>query len=79
MFTQKDFNMQKRWWIELINDYDCEIIYNVGKANVVADDLSGKELETRIKGRSMRIKLIFTLLEQIKAAQIEVMKEENKK
>ncbi|GKE09274.1 putative reverse transcriptase domain-containing protein [Tanacetum coccineum] len=33
----------KRYWIELLSDYDCEIRYHPGKANVVADDLSRKE------------------------------------
>lgn len=69
--------MQKRWWIELINDYDCEIIYNAKKANVVAGVLNRKTAKTQIKGRSMRIKLISTLLEQIKMAQMEDIKEEN--
>ncbi|GJT94596.1 putative reverse transcriptase domain-containing protein [Tanacetum coccineum] len=30
-------------WLELLSDYDCEIRYHLGKANVVADALSRKE------------------------------------
>ena len=32
--------MRQRRWLELVNDYDCEILYHLGKANVVAYALS---------------------------------------
>ncbi|KAL0539365.1 hypothetical protein IC582_023576 [Cucumis melo] len=35
-------NMRQRRWLELVKDYDCEILYHPGKANVVADALSRK-------------------------------------
>ncbi|KAA0067728.1 pol protein [Cucumis melo var. makuwa] len=41
-FTQKEMNMRQRRWLELVQDYDCEILYHSGKANVVADALSRK-------------------------------------
>jgi hypothetical protein len=42
IFTQSDLNMSQRRWLELIKDYDLEVHYHLGKANVVADDLSCK-------------------------------------
>ena len=39
-FTQKDLNMRQRHWLKLVKDYDCDILYHPGKANVVADVLS---------------------------------------
>ncbi|KAA0057631.1 pol protein [Cucumis melo var. makuwa] len=41
-FTQKELNMRQRRWLELVKDYDCEILYHPGKANVVADALIRK-------------------------------------
>jgi hypothetical protein len=43
IFTQKDLKLRQRHWLELIKDYDFEIHYHPGKANLVADALSRKE------------------------------------
>jgi len=40
IFTQSDPNLRKRRWLELIKDYDLEVHYHLGKANVVVDALS---------------------------------------
>jgi hypothetical protein len=42
IFTQPDLNLYQRRWLELINDYDIEIHYHPGKANVVAYALGWK-------------------------------------
>ncbi|GKB61444.1 hypothetical protein Tco_0917630 [Tanacetum coccineum] len=34
IFSQKELNMRQHRWIELFSDYDCEIRYHPGKANV---------------------------------------------
>nr|GEZ03695.1 hypothetical protein [Tanacetum cinerariifolium] len=51
IFNQKELNMRQRRWVELFSDYECEIRYHSGKANVVADALSRKE---RVKPRRAR-------------------------
>src|SRR5438105_6049592 len=42
IFTQSELNMRQRRWLELIKDYNLEVHYHLGKANVVADALSRK-------------------------------------
>src|SRR5438105_3522298 len=42
IFTQANINMRQRRWLELIKDYDLEVHYHPGKANVIADALSRK-------------------------------------
>ncbi|GJV15380.1 putative reverse transcriptase domain-containing protein [Tanacetum coccineum] len=43
ILDQKELNMRKRHWLELLSDYDCEIRYHPGKANIFANALSRKE------------------------------------
>ena len=42
IFTQSELNMRQQRWLELIKDYELEIHYHPGKANVVTDALSRK-------------------------------------
>jgi ribonuclease HI len=65
IFNQKMLNMRQRRWVELLNDYDCEIRYHPGKANVVADALSRKESVKPVRVRAMVISIQSSLKAQI--------------
>ncbi|GJY05825.1 putative reverse transcriptase domain-containing protein [Tanacetum coccineum] len=78
ILDQKELNMRQRRWIELLSDYDCEIRYHPGKANVVADALSRKDREP-IRVRSLVMTVHTNLPERILNAQTNAMKEENVK
>ncbi|GJY58119.1 putative reverse transcriptase domain-containing protein [Tanacetum coccineum] len=64
ILDQKELNMRQRRWIELLSDYDCEIRYHPGKANVVADALSRKDREP-IRVRSLVMTVHTNLPERI--------------
>ena len=44
--SQRELNLRQRRWMEFIKDYDCVIDYHPRKANVVADALSRKTMQT---------------------------------
>ncbi|GJT29415.1 putative reverse transcriptase domain-containing protein [Tanacetum coccineum] len=79
ILDQKELNMRQRRWIELLSDYDCEIRYHPGKANVVADALSRKEREKPLRVRSLMLADHKDLMQQILEAQVESLKEGNVK
>ncbi|KAJ0938220.1 putative nucleotidyltransferase, Ribonuclease H [Helianthus annuus] len=65
LFNQKELNMRQRRWMETLNDYDCEIRYHPGKANVVADALSRKERVKPIRINAKRIEIRNNLNEMV--------------
>ncbi|GJZ98223.1 putative reverse transcriptase domain-containing protein [Tanacetum coccineum] len=77
ILNQKELNMRQRHWLELLTDYDCEIRYHPGKANVVADALSRKERIKPLRVRSLVMTIHPKLPSQILEAQNEALKEEN--
>ncbi|GKA99592.1 putative reverse transcriptase domain-containing protein [Tanacetum coccineum] len=66
--------MRQRRWIELLSDYDCEIHYHPGKANVVADAFSQKERIKPLRVRALMMTVHNDLPKQILEAQKEAMK-----
>ncbi|GJY20631.1 putative reverse transcriptase domain-containing protein [Tanacetum coccineum] len=71
LFDQKESNMRQRRWIELLSDYECEIKYHSGKANVVANALSRKE---RFKPRRVRA-MSMTIHSGLKTKFLEAQRE----
>ncbi|KAI3678914.1 hypothetical protein L6452_38218 [Arctium lappa] len=79
LFDQKELNMRQRRWMELLKDYDCEIHYHPGKANVVVDALSRKERSEPIRMQAMWINVKVELIDQIQYVQKEALLEGNVK
>nr|GEV73596.1 putative reverse transcriptase domain-containing protein [Tanacetum cinerariifolium] len=75
----KELNMRQHRWLELLSDYDCEIRYHPGKANVVVDALSRKEQIKPLRVRALVTTIGLDLPRQILEAQTEAMKPENLK
>ncbi|GKC98499.1 putative reverse transcriptase domain-containing protein [Tanacetum coccineum] len=74
ILIQKELNLRQRRWIELLSDYDCEIRYHPGKANVVADALSRKERIKPLRVRALMMTVHNDLPKRIREAQKEAMK-----
>nr|GEW10628.1 putative reverse transcriptase domain-containing protein [Tanacetum cinerariifolium] len=76
---KKELNMRQRRWLELLSDYDCEIHYHAGKANVVAEALSRKERIKPLRVRALVMTISLDLPKQILGTQTEAKKPENLK
>ncbi|GJS28372.1 putative reverse transcriptase domain-containing protein [Tanacetum coccineum] len=77
ILDQKELNMRQRRWLELLSDYDCELRYHPGKANVVADALSRKNRPKPLRVKALVLTIGLNLPVQILNAQVEARKEEN--
>ncbi|GJU75692.1 putative reverse transcriptase domain-containing protein [Tanacetum coccineum] len=65
--------------LSCVSDYDCEIRYHPGKANVVDDALSQKGKDKPLRVRALMITVHNDLPKQIRKAQEEAMKRKNVK
>nr|GFA02436.1 Ty3-gypsy sub-class retrotransposonable element polyprotein [Tanacetum cinerariifolium] len=75
ILNQKELNMRQHRWLDLLSDYDCDIHYHPGKANVVADALSRKEGEPPLRVRALVMTIGLDPPRQILNAQL---KQENR-
>nr|GEY17896.1 putative reverse transcriptase domain-containing protein [Tanacetum cinerariifolium] len=73
----KELNIRQRRWLELLSDYDCDIHYHPGKANVVVDTLSRKERELPLRDRPLVMTIGLDLPRQILNVQAKARKPEN--
>ncbi|GKF82756.1 hypothetical protein Tco_0244412, partial [Tanacetum coccineum] len=74
---KKELNMRQRRWLELLSDYDCELQYHPGKANMVADALSRKSRPKPLRLRALVMTIGLNLPVQILSARVKARKEEN--
>ncbi|GKC48163.1 hypothetical protein Tco_1065885 [Tanacetum coccineum] len=69
--------MMQRRWLELLSNYDCDIRYHPGKANVVVDALSKKEWSKPLRVRALVMTIGLNLPKQILEAKTKALKPEN--
>ena len=69
IFTQRELNLRKSRWLELIKDYDLNVQYHPGKANVVADAFSRKSHVNVANAEGMPLELC----EQFKNLKLEIV------
>ncbi|XP_019258946.1 PREDICTED: uncharacterized protein LOC109237138 [Nicotiana attenuata] len=55
-FKEKELNLRQRQWLEILSDYDVDILYHPGKANVVADAFSYSSMDTTISSLVTEVK-----------------------
>ena len=70
--------MRQYTWLDVVvKDYDCEILYHPGKANVIINALSCKTASSSVKSLHMRISIDLPLLGMIREDLDKRVKKEN--
>ena len=79
LMDQPNLNMCQRRWLDVVKDYDCEILYHPGKANVVADALSRRAEDAPIRDVCLRLSVMTPVFDAIRGAQAEAVRPESQK
>nr|GEV69924.1 putative reverse transcriptase domain-containing protein [Tanacetum cinerariifolium] len=66
ILDQNELNIRQRWWLELLSDYNCEIRYHPGKANMVVDAQSQKEQIKPLKEDNFIIEDLHGMINKLK-------------
>ena len=67
-FNQPNLNMRQHRWMDVVKDYDCDILYHKGIANMVANSLTRKSVGPTDRVKCMTISVVSTLLGLIREA-----------
>ena len=62
IMDQPNLDMRQRRWLDVVKDYDCDILYHPGKANVLADALSRRAESAPIRDPCMRMTVMTQVL-----------------
>ena len=65
---QPNLNMRQRRWLDVVKNYDFQILYHPRKANMVVNAIIRKAVVAPIRDVCLRMKMINPLLEQIQEA-----------
>ena len=74
-----NLNMRHHRWLDVVKDYDCEILYHPRKANVAANALNRKAVVAPIRDICLRMIVVTLLLERIREVHVNANKESTRR